>query len=159
MSTLDAIRERAAANPYPVELLEHCNTALVLFASGFLGAQDGIFIADAGIAATCVDIRENLLDEMAAVYPPSWEFVVSDAFAYAENCDERFDLVSIDCPSGLFAECAEALPLWCSLARVAVVLGTGRDTVVVPPDGWHVAERRQRSRFAGGVYWTVLQPS
>lgn len=156
--TIDDIRGRAAANSYPVELLEHCDTALVLFASGFLGAQDGIFIADAGIAATCVDIRENLLDEMAAVYPASWEFVAADAFEYAEACDERFDLVSIDCPSGAFLQCAEALPLWCSLARVAVVLGSGiRAQIFNPPDGWKVTSRITRSRFAGGTFWTVLE--
>lgn len=155
--TLEEVRVRAATNPYPVELLERCDSALVLFAGGFLGAQDGIFIADAGLTATCVDIRPSLLHDMAAVYPASWEFVVADAFDYARECDERFDLVSIDCPSGSFAQCAEALPLWCSLARVAVVLGTGRHTAVVAPDGWAVTERSWRSRFSGGVYWTVVE--
>lgn len=157
--TLDGIRFRAADNPYPVDLLSRCRTALVLFAGGFHGAQDGIFIADAGIDATCVDIRPQLLDEMAEVYPPSWEFVVADAFEYAKRCDRQFDLVSIDCPSGAFVQCAEELPLWCSVARVAVVLGSGFPVRIFnPPDGWRVTSRLHRSGFGGGVNWTVLEP-
>jgi hypothetical protein len=156
--TLMDIRERSTHNPYPVDLLSGCRSALVLFAAGFHGAQDGIFLADAGLEATCVDENPDRLHEMAAVYPASWEFVVADAFEFAEACDERYDIVSVDCPTSLFDRCAEETPLWCSLARVAVVLGTGaRTSPPVVPDGWEMTWQIRRSSFAGGVFWTVLE--
>lgn len=156
--TLAEIRVRADGT-YPVEVLEHCRSALILFSSAFLGAQDGIFIADAGLTATCVDIRPERLNDMAAIYPSSWAFVVADAFDYAEACDQRFDLVSIDCPTNLFDRCAEMVDVWCGLACRAVILGTGRDTIVAtPPEGWSVSGRVRRSDFKGGVFWTVLEP-
>lgn len=155
--TLAEIR-RSADGTYPKGLLDACDTALVLFAAGFYGRQDGIFIADAGITATCVDIRPQRLRDMAAVYPGSWEFFVDDAYEFAALTERRWDLVSIDCPSGAFVRCAELVGLWCSLARVAVVLGTGKGTVVEPPEGWRVTDVIQRSQFSGGVYWSVLEP-
>lgn len=155
--TLNEIRVRATDNDYPLHLLDRCDTALVLFAAGFHGQQDGIFLADAGLTATCVDRDERRLHDMAAVYPESWQFVATDVFEFADSCEERFDLLSIDPSSNHFQGCADRLKAWCSLARVAVVLGTGVGTRVVAPRGWKITDRRQRSDYLGGVFWTVLE--
>lgn len=158
--TLDDIRVRAIDNSYPVDVLEDCETALVLFAAGFHGAQDGIFIADAGLTATCVDVRPERLNDMAAVYPSSWEFVVADAYVYAAECAAapyKWDVLSIDCPSDAFDRCATMVDTWCDLARRAVILGSGPTTIVDPPYGWEVTDKRYRSGFRGGVYWTVIE--
>ena len=156
--TLDQVRARSGAHGYPVGVLEGCETALVLFAAGFHGANDGIHIADAGIVATCVDIQSDRLHEMEAAYPSSWEFVVGDVFDYAAAADGRWDVVSVDCPTGLFGRCAETIDVWCSLARRAVILGTGHDTGLEVPEGWTVTGRVHRSDFSpGGVFWAVLE--
>jgi hypothetical protein len=158
-ATLAEVRAAAVGDEsYPIGLLERCDTALMLFAAGFHGRQDAIFAADAGLVATCVDVDRKRLQEMAAIYPGSWEFVVADAFEFASESAGSWDLVSVDCPSGAFDVCAELAPRWCSLARVAVVIGTGRKTIVAEPYGWQVTDVRRRSDFAGGVYWTVLEP-
>jgi hypothetical protein len=160
--TLEQVRVGAAARLYPRDRLEGCETALVLFAAAFHGQQDAIWMADAGLTATCVDVDAEKLGEMEAVYPAGWEFVQEDAFEYTISADiehrRTWDVVSLDCPSNLFDECADFLPLWCELANRAVILGTGVSTVVEPPPAWRVTERLRRSNFLGGVYWTVLEP-
>jgi hypothetical protein len=65
--------------------------------------------------------------------------------------------VSLDPPTSLFDRCAEEIGLWCALSARAVILGTGTDTMVRPPHGWELTDRINRSMFAGGVYWTVLE--
>jgi hypothetical protein len=148
----------AARHLFPTGALEGCETALVLFAAAFHGQQDAIWMVDAGLTGTCVDIDEVKLGEMHGAYPDGWEFVCKDAFLYATFTYRHWDVVSLDPPSNLFAKCAALLPLWCGLASHAVILGTGTDTVVEPPEGWQVTERLRRSNFLGGVYWTVLEP-
>lgn len=142
---------------FPRGVLTGRDDALLLFAAGFLGKQDGYFVAKAEMAATCVDIRTDLLEQMAAVYPIDWEFVTADAYEYAERTKRRWDVVSVDCPSNQFDRCAESVGLWCSLARHAVVLGTSGRTDLVAPAGWDVTERRLRSMNYGGTYWAVLE--
>ena len=156
--TLEAIRNEPDGAVYPRELLAECGDALVLFAAGFLGRQDAFWIAEAGLAAICVDVRLNLLHEMAAVYPPDWQFVVGDVYELAVfDALASADLVSIDCPSGHFEQCAGMVDRWCALARRYVVLGTGEHTPLDVPAGWTEIERRYRSDFAGGTYWAVLK--
>jgi hypothetical protein len=48
------------------------------------------------------------------------------------------------------------LPLWCLLARKAVVLGIDERPLVIP-DGWVLSGRKFRSNFNGGVYWAVIE--
>lgn len=157
MVTLDAVRDVAAIHRYPHEALSGCKTALVPFAAAFHGRQDAVWIADAGLRATCVDVDHEKLGAMVLAYPEGWEYVHGDAFAYAEATGRRWDVVSVDPFTAMFDRCAKALPLWCRLARKAVVLGTGAATEVAAPDGWAVVEVLQRSSFKGGVFWTVLK--
>jgi hypothetical protein len=143
--TLAEIQGGAAPSIYPRAVLEGCETALVLFAAAFHGQQDAVWMAGAGLTATCVDVDAEKLGEMEQVYPADWEY------AYG-------DVVSLDPPSNLFGRCAKLLPTWCGLARHAVILGTGEATVIVEPEDWRVSECVRRSNFQGGCYWTVLTP-
>lgn len=158
MVTLDRIREPRAERLYPVDVLAGCESALVMFAAAFHGRQDAVWIADAGLRATCVDRDAGQLGEMVLAYPEGWEYVTGDAFAYAAATSRTWDVVSLDPPTSLFDICASLTHLWCSLARRAVIVGTGVGTEVDPPAGWQITETRARSNFQGGVYWTVLQP-
>lgn len=157
MVTLEAVRASASPDLYPRHLLPGCESALVLFAAAWHGKQDAVWMAEAGLAATCVDVDAAKLDEMAGAYPDGWEYVVSDVFEYVLRTERKWDVVSIDCPTNLFERCAELLPLWCRVARKAVVLGCGAGTMVVVPEGWSTGARLHRSNFNGGVCWAVLE--
>lgn len=155
--TLEQVRADARAELYPRHVLTGCSDALVLFAAAFHGLQDAVWMAEAGLKTTCVDVDSQKLTEMSTFYPEGWEFVTGDVFEYVSRTNDRWDVVSIDCPSNLFAQCAGFTPVWCLLARKAVILGCDRRPIAVPP-GWRVTEHRYRSSFAGGTYWAVLQP-
>lgn len=156
--TLERVRAQAAPHRYPRHLLVGLKTGLVLFAAAFHGRQDAVWMAEAGLTTTCVDTDEGKLDEMRYAYPPGWEFVVDDVFAFAADCGRKWDVVSLDPFTNQMQECANLLPLWCHLANAAVVLGVHGDTDVVAPNGWRVVEQVPRSSFGGGVFWVVLEP-
>lgn len=156
-TSFEDIRSDGDGASYPRHILAGCDNALILFAAGFFGRQDGFWIADAGLRATCVDIRPDLLAAMERVYPYDWEFVEGDVFEYVANTGRQWDLLSIDCPSTLFERCAAQVATWTRLARVAVVLGTSGRTDLAAPDGWEVTERRFRSVNYGGTFWAVLE--
>jgi hypothetical protein len=155
--TLDQIHDPAGADLFPRYVLKGCETALVLFAAAFHGRQDAYWVQEAGLTGTCVDTDAGKLAEMTDVYPADWEFVIGDVFEYASSTGRTWDVVTVDCPTNLFAACADALLLWCELADRAVVLGCGPNTPVLPPAGWMLTERRFRSGNFGGVYWAVLE--
>lgn len=156
VNTLEAIRSSGNPNLYPVSLLARCQTALVLFAAAFLGRQDAVWIEEAGVTAICVDINTERLAAMQLIYPDGWQFVWADAYQFAAEADQKWDLVSVDCPTGQFEKAADALDLWCSIARVAVVLGTAPGEKPAAPDGWMVRRTIRRSTIAN---WTVLEPA
>lgn len=160
-ATLEAIRDAEGGELYPRHVLIGCETALVLFAAGFWGRQDAYWVAEAGLRATCVDTDGERLEQMRALYPGGWDFAEADAYAFAEATGQMWDLVSIDCPTNHFERCADLVPLWCEIARQAVVLGTNRQLAreINPPAGWEKTEIRYRSDFAGGVYWATLERS
>lgn len=152
---LDAVRERSA-DVYPRGYLPGCETALVVFAAAFMGAQDAIWIHDAGLTATCLDHDANCLDRMKGLYPSNWDFLCVDAYDYLEAAEGQWDVVSVDSPSDHFERCAERVESFCKLARKLVILGVGIDTQVDAPDGWEVVETIKRSDYVGGVFWAVL---
>jgi len=155
-ATLAELRVPAEAGLYPRELLDGCADALVLFAAGFYGRQDAVWVADAGLTATCIDRDRGRLDAMADLYPDTWEFVCTDAFAYAERMDGRrvWDVVSLDPSTNLFTRCAALAPLWARLARRNLVIGCGRQEPP-PPPGWHRAGVTWRSDYRGGTWWAA----
>lgn len=159
MSTLEAVRAEADADLYPRDILIGCESALVVFASAFMGRQDAIWMADAGLTATCVDHDPVTLRRMQALYPAGWEFVEADAYRFAEETGGQWDVVSVDSPTGeAFVRCAGLLPTWCDLARRAVVLGCGKEGhALEAPGGWTMTRFMRRSSFEGGVYWAVFE--
>jgi hypothetical protein len=158
-ASLADVRDLHAGVSYPGHVLEGCETALLFFCAHWHGRQDAYWIADAGLVGTCVDENAERLAEMEAIYPVGWEFIVADAYEFPNTTKAQWDIVSLDPWTNQFQACADLLPDWCSLARRAVILGSGYDTTIVAPDGWKVADVRKRSDHNGGVYWTVLEPA
>lgn len=150
------------SHPYPAWVLAGCETALVVFAAEFGGMNDCAWIVEAGLRATCVDINADKLDAMKASYPDDWEYICADAYEFAGECaggPYKWDVVSLDPFTNHFDPCAENIEAWCRLARRAVIVGTGTDTVIVTPLGWAQTDCVKRTDYQGGVWWTVLEPS
>lgn len=149
-----------ATHEFPVDVLEGCETALVLFAAAFGGAQDAAFIRDAGLRAVCVDTNDDALAAMTSDYPPDWHFATADAFSFCGwPIGEPWDVVTLDPFCGdMMDRTIDHLPDFCKLARKAVICGTdGRQ--LRPPVGWRVRSKMWRTSHDGGVYWTVLVPA
>ena len=155
---MEAVRKMAAPNRFPRHILQDAQTGLVLFAAAWYGKQDAIWMAEAGMTATCVDVDIDRLLKMAGAYPQDWEYRNDDVFEFAATSERKWDVVTVDCPTNLFERCAGWAKVWCNLATEAVILGTGPSPSLNLPDGWHVTETLERSTFAGGVFWTVLEP-
>lgn len=128
---LDAISKEAC--PFPAYILPRGGTALALFAAAFLGVNDAIHFARNDMVATCVDIDAGRLDEMADIYPYDWDFVVADAWQFAEEAaaeGRRWDVVSVDTYTGIATDRSLAsLGLWCSLADRAVTATLPRKSI------------------------------
>lgn len=140
---LDAISR--GATPFPAYLLPHGGTGLALCAAGFLGVNDAIHFARNDMTATCVDTDEARLDEMADLYPYDWDFVVKDAWEFAEQAaveGRRWDVVSVDTYTGRATDRSlQTLDLWCSLADCVVTATLPRKMLndVFAVDGFSVS--------------------
>lgn len=159
--SLADVRDPDGDKSYPNHILDGAETALIMFCAAFWGRQDAYHVAAHGLHGTCVDTDGAKLEEMRAVYPAGWEFHEQDAFAFTAQAvmeERQWDIVSLDPFTDKFDRCADLVETWCGLATRAVLLGTGEYTVMVEPEGWRVTERRKRSDFHGGIYWTVLEP-
>jgi hypothetical protein len=146
--------------PYPAELLEGCQSGLVLFAAAFLGHNDAIHFAEAGVPnVTLVDVDGERLEEMRGLYrDPSWEWLEADAWDVARDArrlDAKFDAVSVDTFTGAALERSLGdLELWTSIARRVVTVTATRDSSYRVPRHW-------RSRVLGRsslAYWLILEP-
>jgi len=155
MDALEGLRRNAG--PYPTDLLKDCASALLLFGAGFLGMNDGIHMADAGLFACVVDIDRPRLEHMAKIYPSDWMFVESDAWEFAERCGTKFDIVSVDNFTGdAETPVLTSLSLWCSLAvKLVTVTRTRKPIDFTIPWGWEpsLVERSSRAN------WLVLERS
>jgi len=144
------------ARPYPAHLLEGCESGLVLFAAAFLGHNDAIHFAEAGITTTCIDADPARLEEMADLYPGQWRFVADDAWDFARrHRGDQWDAVSCDTWTGdLMHRSLASLDLWCSLAREVVTV-TITDDVETPniPEPWTASLYPRSDR----VNWLVLE--
>jgi hypothetical protein len=159
--SLAAVRYEHEAATYPRHALPGLSTALAGFSAAFHGRQQELWIAEAGLTCTCVDTDRERLGEMSGLYPADWEFVCADIYDYASRRyaeGQKYDLVSLDPPTGQFDRVADLVELWCALARRLVVLGTGRHTPVSPPPGWRFTGLTHRSTFRGGVFWLTIEP-
>jgi hypothetical protein len=146
------------ARPYPTHVLEGCETGLCLFAAAFLGHNDAVHFAQAGLRTLCVDIDEERLHEMERLYPSDWGFHVSDAWEFARSVSAApvADVVSADPFTGdTMQRVLASLELWCSLARKAVIVGVTLDLTgsYTTPSGWNASLFHR----ANNVYWLVLE--
>lgn len=147
------------ASVFPIDVLEGAESGLVLFAAAFLGRNDAIHYAEAGVPdVTLVDIDGERLEEMRALYrSPSWEWLERDAFAFAREAREAgrvWDVVSVDTFTGEALERSVGdLEAWTSIARRAVVVTSRRTSAYVIPDGW----RSRRVKRSVLVEWLVLE--
>jgi hypothetical protein len=152
--TLEHVAEQA--RPYPADLLAGCESGLVLFAAAFLGHNDAIHFAEAGIITTCIDTDAERLYEMRELYPEQWAFVNTDAWAYAEAARREeltWDVVSADTFTGAMTRRSlDSLELWCSLAeQLVTVTVTNRNSYTVPKGwGFHLHKRSEK------VFWLVM---
>lgn len=133
--------EQIRPEPFPSEILLGAESGLCLFSAAFLGRQDAVHFARAGISTVCVDQDSSKLAEMLSIYPDDWTFVCSDAWSFAEQLhrsDYVFDVVAVDPFTGDALDRAMAtLDLWCSLARRALVMTiTDGHPFSVPRGGW-----------------------
>jgi len=157
--TLEHIAQ--AARPYPVSSLAELNSGLCLFAAAFLGHNDAIHFAEAGLRGTAVDINRERLAEMEALYPDEWDFWAEDAWAFADfarRAGRTWDVVSADTFTGdATLRSITHLDAWTSLAR-RLVTATITDAEIpllrtAVPDGWEawIVIR------AKGIYWLALE--
>lgn len=145
------------ARPYPSELLEGCETGLVLFAAAFLGHNDAVHFAEAGLTTMCVDIDGHRLKQMQELYPDDWTFAEVDAWEAASlllaGRPTQFDAVSVDTFTGAATRRSlDSLELWCSLARRLVTITYTAGEAYEVPEGWKGALYER----ATNVYWLVL---
>lgn len=144
-----------ATHAFPVDVLEGCETALVIFAAAFGGRQDAAHIRDAGLWAMCVDCDEDALERMQDDYPDDWEFICTDAFEPLHV--GQADVVTLDPYTGLqMTRTLRQLGEFAKLARKALIVGHEGGSAVWPPDGWRVSHRVKRTT---GIFWTVLVPA
>jgi hypothetical protein len=146
------------AQMYPVELLEGRSNGLLLFAAAFLGVNDAIHFAIAGLDATLVDVDAARLEEMRALYRDDrWRWIVGDAWAFAREARDagaKWDVVSVDTFTGdAERRSLDDLEAWTSLARHAVTVTATRDAAYRVPRRW-TARILPRSPSA---YWLVLE--
>lgn len=152
---------------YPVEVLDGCDSGLLLFCSGRLGITDGHWFAQAGLTdVTAVDWDAATLEPFAEQYPGWWHYVKEDAFQYAWEARRNWDIVSVDAPSQYAPQLVEHIPLWLALATKRATLTLYRhcfvgvptvDELPDPPDGWRYDRLIRRSEFRGGIYWLVCE--
>lgn len=154
-TSLKALRDPSDMS-FPTGTIIGYETALVLFAQAWYGKQDAVYVAQAGLRATCVDYRDHNFAAMRDLYADDWEFVQADAYQFIQETDRQWDVVTVDCPSGHFQQCADLLPRFGEIARHVIVLGTGVGTEFMAPRGWVWAEEHERSKMYGGVYWSVF---
>lgn len=154
---------------YPTQVLKDAETALLLFGAAFRGRNDGYWFLEAGLKTTCVDVDEERLVAMKALYPDTWEFVLANAFYYVHACPpQSFDVVSVDPPTNLSTACLAARYAWFTIARKAVVLGLQWGTLgalddrpdiedvamIVRSDEFEVTELRERNARS---IWVVME--
>lgn len=169
--TIVTIASRAYKHPFPQPVLAGCETGLLLFSSAFNGSNDGYWLLDAGMTATCVDIDGDKLARMRRFYPDTWEFVKQDAFAFAADTDRSWDFVSVDCPSNLCDRVLDETPLFLRLATRAVTLcttlaslerhgleptcGSVHDHLADTLGDWRVTGLLERA--SNGCHWIILE--
>jgi hypothetical protein len=145
------------ARPYPTYLLENASSGLCLFSAAFMGHNEAIHFVLEEVQTTCVDIDQEKLHAMAALYPDDWEFVCRDAWEFADAAHSvgmTWDVVSVDTFRGNATEKSlDDLDVWCAIANQAVIATLADDVPYDVPDGWTESRFQRNSE----VDWLVLQ--
>jgi len=171
--TADDVRASSTPGSFPIEVLEGSTTALLLFGAGFLGANDGIFVHDAGLSAvTVVDTDPVKIDEMRPIFP-NWSFERREARTYAYQDASPADVVIVDPWTQAMNWVMNETPLWHSLATRYLVIGVSvpwfNDQLLPPTlegiNSWvrhctigvpQAVKLHRRSEYRGGVFWAVF---
>jgi hypothetical protein len=144
------------ARPYPTYLLEDAESGLCLFSAAFMGHNEAIHFALENVQTTCVDIDQEKLHAMAALYPDDWEFVVRDAWEFAAAAyavGMTWDVVSVDTFRGNATERSLAdLNAWCLIANRTVIATLELGQTYRVPDDWTDTTFQRNSE----VFWLVL---
>lgn len=145
------------ARPYPSHLLPQEGSALALCAAAFLGHNDVVHFAEAGMRVVCVDRDAERLEEMKRLYPDDWTFACDDAWGFAERAytlGMTWDVVSVDTFTGdMEFRSLQSLELWCSLARKFVTVTASRGSMWLIPRGW----RSSLYERSSDVNWLTLE--
>jgi O-antigen/teichoic acid export membrane protein len=176
---LDDVRRESDPATFPRAAFADATSAACFFGAAFHGRNDAVHLADAGLAdVLVVDVDDAKLAAMRAVYPPSWRFVVGDAYAVARDMadrGERADLVVADAWQSECARALDELPLWLSVARRRVLVTVAKpwlDEHGLAPDvgalqAWldgrgiaaSVEALHRRADWSGGTWWLVVRPA
>jgi hypothetical protein len=144
------------ARPYPTYLLEAAESGLCLFSAAFMGHNEAIHFVLEDVQTTCVDIDQEKLHAMQALYPSEWEFVCRDAWEFADAAHSvgmTWDVVSVDTFRGNATERSLSdLTVWCAIAKDAVIATLADDVPYEVPEGWTESKFQRNSE----VYWLVL---
>lgn len=104
---LDEVRERAGV--FPTWVAEDASTAACFFSAAFMGVNAEVHLTTAG-SVLCVDTDQERLDEMRALYPPTYHFIRSDAFRALDSLQgQHFDVVTADPFTNLMRPCLDRL--------------------------------------------------
>lgn len=151
---------------YPTRILEGCESGLLLFASGRGGQTDGWAFSDLS-PVVAVDWDHGTLERLKKAAPSHWDFILEDAFEFAQTYGSQFDVVSVDAPSHFAPTLIEHIPLWLSIAGKAATITVyrhcfaGQPSLQAPeleaPNGWRFTDLIKRSEFRGGIYWLVAE--
>jgi hypothetical protein len=171
---LDQVRAKATPHVFPTDLLRGLDSALLVFCAGFLGANDGIHVHDAGIPNVVgIDNNPDMCDTMRALYP-AWDIRTDDVYSWLAHVDnerrqgrhrDRYDIVIVDCQTSQSELTHRLIRHYTALAKRTVVTGVMPDTIrqhnlgslrspYLPP-GW--ALTRLTRRNAAGAHWLVAQ--
>lgn len=144
------------ARPYPTYLLEDAETGLCLFSAAFMGHNEAIHFALEDVQTTCVDIDQEKLHAMQALYPSEWKFVCRDAWEFADaaaSTGMTWDIVSVDTFRGNATERSlRDLEAWCAIANKAVIATLELGQTYTVPEGWSDTHFQRNSE----VFWLVL---
>lgn len=166
LTNLSSLKRRSSPQSFPCDTLKESDSAICFFAAAFLGKQDAIHMAMAGIKnVVCVDTNVEKLEEMrAGPYAglSGWTFRSDDAFIAAADLGIA-DVVSCDPFTGTTMRYViTKMAVFAALARKWLILGVtsaelNASNKLSPPPGFELNRMLKRSANYGGTYWAVFR--
>ena len=154
--TLDDVR-KSANMAYPSDLLNGCDTGLLLFGAGFYGRNDGIHFHDAGLFMTVVDTDSVKVQDMHEMYGAG-AWIIEDVFEYMRHVGihEYWDVVSVDCPMNLIPRCYGHADQFAASANklLTITCSAHTDPSGRHIPGWEWRGLRPRTEQSAWATWT-----